>query len=298
MPAKFKLAPRASLNECSLIEQLRNKLTGQLPDGIPDDLNTDLNLLRWIRGFDGDFDKITKNFCTYVESRRAAGFDLKDLPEKFFELPHIKPFLPYIAASRLNDKLWLNERNAFLFIERAWCQPKELILRREKEQNSTAGPVQFIVFFDAASINLVDYLNPLSAQVKFWQIRSELWQDWYPAVVQKIYLINPPRLINAVWKLAGLFLKKENLELIEIIGNHEDLREDFPACFIPREYGGLKFWPERHLWKVLSCPINIPHYFGASSVTTTLNSRFMTKGNDCYIQDCICLLRSFLKRAF
>ncbi|MCP9259202.1 hypothetical protein DINM_002165 [Dirofilaria immitis] len=42
----------------------------------------------------------------------------------------------------------------------------------------TRGFVQFIVFFDAATLNLIDYLNPLSAQVKFWQMRSELWQDW------------------------------------------------------------------------------------------------------------------------
>ncbi|KAM3723856.1 CRAL-TRIO domain-containing protein [Dirofilaria immitis] len=51
--------------------------------------------------FDANFDKITMNFCTYIESRRAAGFDIKNMPGKFFDLPHIKPFLPYIAASLL-----------------------------------------------------------------------------------------------------------------------------------------------------------------------------------------------------
>ncbi|VDK62689.1 unnamed protein product [Onchocerca ochengi] len=238
MPAKFQSPPPASIHECALIEQLRNKLTDELPDGIPDDLNTDLNLLRWIRGFDANFDKITKNFYTYVESRRAAGFDVSDLPEKFFDLPNIKRFLPYIAASRLNDRLWLDERNAFLFVERAWSQPKELILRREKKQSAAKGLVQFIVFFDAATLNLIDYLNPMSAQIKFWQMRSELWQNWYPEMVQKIYLVNPPRLISTLWKVVGIFLKKENLERIEIIGNHKDLQNDLPAWFIPREYAG------------------------------------------------------------
>uniref|UniRef100_A0A914RZG5 Uncharacterized protein n=1 Tax=Parascaris equorum TaxID=6256 RepID=A0A914RZG5_PAREQ len=28
-------------------------------------------------------------------------------------------------------------------------------------------------------VNLTDYLNPMSAQIKLWQLRSDLWQDWY-----------------------------------------------------------------------------------------------------------------------
>lgn len=254
-------SPPPSLDECALIGQLRTKLAEEVPGGIPVDLNTDLNLLRWIRGFNANFGKITKNFGTYVASRRAAGFDMRNLPEKYFDLPHIKPFLPYIASTRLDDRVWLEERNAFLFVERAWSQPKEfvkavrcsdylvhcfgyselllqLILRREKEQDAGKGPVQFIVFFDLATVNLTDYVNPLSAQMKLWQVRSNLWQDWYPEMVQKIYLVNPPRIISVLWKLARLFLTKENLKLIEIIGNHEDLQNDLPAWFIPREYAG------------------------------------------------------------
>ncbi|VDK40856.1 unnamed protein product [Gongylonema pulchrum] len=57
-------------------------------------------------------------------------------------------------------------------------------------------------------------------------------------MVQKIYLVNPPKIISMLWKLAKLFLTKENLKLIEIIGNYEDLQKDLPAWFIPREYAG------------------------------------------------------------
>ncbi|VDN28423.1 unnamed protein product [Gongylonema pulchrum] len=119
-------SPRPNLDEYAQIERLRDALTEQLPEGIPADLNTDLNLLRWIRGYKANFGKITENFCTYVASRRAAGFDIANLPEKFFDLPHIKPFLPFIASTRLDDRVWHETRNAFLFVERAWCQPKQV----------------------------------------------------------------------------------------------------------------------------------------------------------------------------
>ncbi|VDN07092.1 unnamed protein product [Thelazia callipaeda] len=262
MSIKVEFAPRASLDECLQINQLRNKLTDQLqPDGIPNDLNTDLNLLRWIRSFHGNFEKITKNFCAYVESRKAAGFDSENLPETFFQLPHIKPFLLLVAASRLHDKLWVDERNAFIFLERACDQPKEfiktlrcsnyqlhcfgyselllqLVLRREKNQSADKGPVQIIVLFDLALVHLKDYINLHSTHMKYWQMRCNLWQDWYPGLAQKIYLLNPPRLFSTAWKFARLFLHRDNLELIEFITNHKDLQSYLPSCVIPREYGG------------------------------------------------------------
>ncbi|ETN78405.1 hypothetical protein NECAME_18217, partial [Necator americanus] len=67
----------------------------------------------------------SENFSQYVYSRNAAGFLGRDLPEKYFEMPSIKPFLPFIASSRLGDSVWSDEHNAFMFVERAWAQPRE-----------------------------------------------------------------------------------------------------------------------------------------------------------------------------
>lgn len=103
------------------------RLNKTVKGGIPSDLDTDLNLVRWVRGYQGDLDKIVHNFPSYVSSRVAAGFDADDLPEKFFEMETISPFLPFIASSRLFDTQWSEEHNAFLFVERAWGQPKEFI---------------------------------------------------------------------------------------------------------------------------------------------------------------------------
>ncbi|ETN72770.1 hypothetical protein NECAME_18672, partial [Necator americanus] len=44
---------------------------------------------------------------------------------RYFEMPSIKPFLPFIASSRLGDSVWSDEHNAFMFVERAWAQPRE-----------------------------------------------------------------------------------------------------------------------------------------------------------------------------
>lgn len=72
-----------------------------------------------------------------------------------------------------NNRTWTDAKPALTKIV------LQLILRREKEQDASKGPVQFIVFFDLATVNLTDYVNPLSAQMKLWQVRSDLWQDWW-----------------------------------------------------------------------------------------------------------------------
>ncbi|VDM54797.1 unnamed protein product [Angiostrongylus costaricensis] len=227
---------------------------------IPDDLNTDLNLVRWIRGYQGNIDEICKKFAHYVASREAAGFTGRDLPERFFEMAMIKPFLPFIASSRLGDSVWSDEHNAFMFVERAWAQPREfiktfktsdyllhcfgyselllqLILERERTQPKERGPVQFIVIFDLATVNITDYVNPMSGYMKLWQIRSEMWQDWYPDVVQRIYLVNPPRLVSLLWKIARLFLTEQNLRKMEIVGEKE-MTKHVNKNYVPKEFGG------------------------------------------------------------
>ncbi|CAI5445858.1 unnamed protein product [Caenorhabditis angaria] len=248
--------------ERKTIEEVRKRITDSLPEGIPSDIDTDINLCRWIRGYKGDQIKLVDNFKHYIASRKAAGFVGEDFAEKFFEMDEIEPFLKWIASSRLQDRQWSEELNAYLFVERAWSQPREfiktfktsdyllhcfgysemlqqLILRREKNQSPEKGPVQTIVIFDLSTVNITDYVNPMSGYMKLWQIRSELWQNWYPEMVQRIYLVNPPRLINLLWKVARVFLSEENLKRIEIVGNMPDLaNKHLPRWFVPKEYGG------------------------------------------------------------
>ncbi|CAI4227893.1 unnamed protein product [Auanema sp. JU1783] len=251
----------ASKIEKETIRELREKLIEVLADGIPEDLDTELNLLRWIRGNQSDIGRILEIFPTYVASRQAAGFTGKNLEERYFEMPHVKPFLKYIASSRLSDSQWSEEHNAFLFVERAWSQPREfiktfkvsdyqmhcfgysefllqLILEREKNQSPDKGPVQFIVIFDLMTVNITDYVNPMSGYMKMWQLRSDLWQDWFPDMVQGIYLVNPPRLVSVLWKIARLFLSEHNLKRIEIISDEKEFTKHLPKWFIPKEYGG------------------------------------------------------------
>ncbi|KIH52838.1 hypothetical protein ANCDUO_17052 [Ancylostoma duodenale] len=121
-----RAAEPISSAEKEQIDALRARLNECLKK-IPEDLDTDLNLVRWIRGYQGDIEKICTNFSHYVSSRSASGFVGRDLPEKYFEMPAIKPFLPFIASSRLGDSVWSEEHNAFMFVERAWAQPREFI---------------------------------------------------------------------------------------------------------------------------------------------------------------------------
>jgi hypothetical protein len=58
-------------------------------------------------------------------------------------------------------------------------------------------------------------------------------------MVQKIFLVNPPKLVSILWRLAKLFLTERNCQLVEIPGNHADICKQFPTWFIPKEFGGI-----------------------------------------------------------
>ena len=58
-------------------------------------------------------------------------------------------------------------------------------------------------------------------------------------MVQRIFLVNPPRLMSALWKLAKLFLNERNCRLIEIVPNMADMPKFLPRHLLPKEYCGL-----------------------------------------------------------
>ena len=53
-------APGLETEEKCLVAQLRSRLCEKMPKGIPSDLDTDLNLARWIRGYQKNIDKIVE----------------------------------------------------------------------------------------------------------------------------------------------------------------------------------------------------------------------------------------------
>ena len=55
--------------------------------GIPADLDTDLNLRRWHRGWKGDLDAICPRLAAYIANRRAAGYDRPDFVQALPNLP-------------------------------------------------------------------------------------------------------------------------------------------------------------------------------------------------------------------
>ncbi|KIH52819.1 hypothetical protein ANCDUO_17071 [Ancylostoma duodenale] len=110
-----RAAEPISSTEKEQIDALRARLNECLKK-IPEDLDTDLNLVRWIRGYQAFDQNFSKDYGT-------SGIPY---PFRYFEMPAIKPFLPFIASSRLGDSVWSEEHNAFMFVERAWAQPREV----------------------------------------------------------------------------------------------------------------------------------------------------------------------------
>ncbi|GMT17087.1 hypothetical protein PFISCL1PPCAC_8384 [Pristionchus fissidentatus] len=264
-PSGSAAAPLPSPLEAEVVSKFRNRLRRAMVDGIPPDLDTEFNLLRWIRGHNGDVKAAMTHFRNYSASRDASGFVGSDLFDRLHTRPDVSQYLPHLGYCTLNDSVWSPEHNAFLLVERAWSQPKELIksmktsdyllhcfafsevllqliLKREKCQSSGKGPVQVIVIFDLSLINITDYLNPVSGYLKLWQLRAEMWQYWYPDIIQRIFVVNPPRMSGILWKLARLFLNERSCRLFEVIpagkeGTRELLKQ-LPKSFVPHDFGG------------------------------------------------------------
>uniref|UniRef100_A0A1I7X1S7 CRAL-TRIO domain-containing protein n=1 Tax=Heterorhabditis bacteriophora TaxID=37862 RepID=A0A1I7X1S7_HETBA len=138
--------------EKEAVNELRNRVKQTLRS-IPEDLDTDLNLLRWIRGYQGKIDKICIILILYT----------------------------FIKTFKTSDYLI----HCFGY--------SELLL-------------QLILKF--------------------------------PEMVQRIFLVNPPRLISVLWKIARLFLTEDNLKRIEILTDSKDMPKHLPKWFVPKEFGG------------------------------------------------------------
>ncbi len=58
------------------------EIRDRMGDVIPPELNTDLNLRRWVKGWKGKLDDIEPRFRAMIENRHAAGFDREDFMER------------------------------------------------------------------------------------------------------------------------------------------------------------------------------------------------------------------------
>ena len=60
----------------------------------------------------------------------------------------------------------------------------------------------------------------------------------YPEIIQKIIVVNPPRLVGMFWGLAKTFLNERNRAVLHLESSHDDIQKHLDPHMIPVAYGG------------------------------------------------------------
>lgn len=102
---------------------------------VPADVNTDLNLLRWVRGHAGNVPAAAAAFLDYVERRRAAG--LENMTGEWFLQKRVQRYFRFWSLSVLNDN-FDEQRDTLVCLEQGIKQPHDVSVR-----NQSGTPLNF-----------------------------------------------------------------------------------------------------------------------------------------------------------
>lgn len=244
--------------ELENIEKLRDMFHGKLPS----DLDTELNLRRWMRGWKGNLNEIEPRLKDFIQNRKLMRFDSDDFLKTFESHPVYKNYFKYFAFS-LVDKPHINTKDNTIFAcERlenvnfnsitskvANCGDfvnitfliQEAFFRHVLRQEKLTGkPSGVSVIYDMQGFNILEYANPNSAIIKVSKACFLLLQDYYCEVLTQIYIVNAPRLMGLFWELMKLFIAPTTQRKIEILGSNykEILQKRIDLDILPVHYGG------------------------------------------------------------
>jgi hypothetical protein len=105
---------------------------------VPTDVNTDLNLLRWINGHANNVLAAATAFLDYVERRRAAG--LENMTGEWFLQKRVQRYFRFWSISALNAN-FDEQRNMLVCLEQGIKQPHDVSFR-----NLLGAPLNFCQF--------------------------------------------------------------------------------------------------------------------------------------------------------
>ncbi|VDP27824.1 unnamed protein product [Soboliphyme baturini] len=208
------------MSKCGITEEVEMNLLELkqiLGDSLPADLNTDLNLKRWLNGY---------LLLTYAVNRRVAGLDSPSLLENVYENVYVKKLLVHLQISL--KSMVVNEYDNSIVVVclidsvsyhdlARVVTPSEMlmyyfalteyffkqVLAREKATGRRSG-LTFV--FDVANFHVVDYVNPRSRFMQLFSLCASVIQDYYCDVLQRLCLLNCGYLLKAVLQLAKLVL--------------------------------------------------------------------------------------------
>lgn len=106
--------------------------------------------------------------------------------------------------------------------------------RKELDKRRSSGNSKIILFQDASSASL-KLAN--KAGISVMRRLDEIDTNYYPGLMDKIYIIDPPSLFSGIWKMVSPFLSEQTLMRISMV-KHDELLKIYDRSLVPRLIGG------------------------------------------------------------
>lgn len=182
------------------------------------------------RGIDrlvGERDKREDEQFLRVMPHKFAGVDTKGRP------------LYIERTGRTNFKALIKEHGTEKMIVRHILQMEMLFEQTRKESRATGRYVEGVFFImDLKGLGL-NRTRHKSVQ-ELLKTCSKLDKDFYPGIMARMFIVNPPSIFPTIWKFVQPMLGSSAKARITLAGNNfrKILLEVIPADQLPKEYGG------------------------------------------------------------
>uniref|UniRef100_A0A914GVI3 CRAL-TRIO domain-containing protein n=1 Tax=Globodera rostochiensis TaxID=31243 RepID=A0A914GVI3_GLORO len=226
-----------------IFPRVRNKM--------PTEQLTEFNMDRWLDSYGEDVDLCEKMIHDYLKNRKALGVDNANFFNEFYSKPNVQRI----------QKGWINSYdNGIVFVEAGIADPSkaaklirssdylcaffaflEYMLQHVLEQEKLTNARSWAVcIYDMKNVSIFQWVNPLGPINRIFEARVALAMAYYAEMLSKVVIVNPPRLLNVLFKILSFLLPGRILNRFHIAHNLADIQKWICLDAIPVGFGGQK----------------------------------------------------------
>lgn len=212
-------------------------------------LHDQYTVLRYLKDCQDDLGKAKDKLLKSLKWREDNNVDniLEDFPKSPFFEP-LEKYWPscYIESDKLNDVIFyermgeVDVKSLLSYFPVDVLELYHIYLYEQHDKRRKALDVKnnrrtnIILFQDASSASL-KLAN--KAAISVMRRLEEIDNNYYPGLMDKIYIIDPPSLFSGLWKMLSPFLSEHTLNKITMI-KHDELFKIYDRSIVPRIVGG------------------------------------------------------------
>ncbi|KAI3420018.1 hypothetical protein GPALN_003355 [Globodera pallida] len=206
------------------MREKRRQLIDRVRNIMPTEQLTEFNMDRWLDSYGEDVDLCEKMIHDYIKNRKALGVDNANF---FNEI----------------QKGWVNSYdNGIVFVEAGIADPSNAA----KLIRSSDYLCAFFAFLEYMLQHVLEQeklTNARSGAVCIFDMKNArvaLAMAYYAEMLSKVVIVNPPRLLNVLFKILSLLLPGSILNRFHIAHNLADIQKWICSDAIPVGFGGQK----------------------------------------------------------